>query len=265
MTPLDTATNRRILQDQAYPDSTNLRSRAGIYAWQRPYHDLIGMVVDQAAVEPGMSVLDVGCGPGAYLARLHATEPRLRLIGLDLSPGMAKEAVAHAPAAVADVCRLPVAAASVDRVLAPHMLYHAPDLELAVGELGRVVRPDGLVVVVTNGSDHLGGFTRLIRDAVGIHDWARNFSRFDLDRGEALLRGRFEVVRRTDIEAELVVDEVEPVVRYVASMRSTLEPQLESPLTWADAVARIEAAVRDTIAADGVWRSPTHSGILVCR
>ncbi len=67
----------------------------------------------------------------AICALLREHHPTVRAVGVDLSPGMAAEARQHAPAINADAARLPFPDGSVDRVLAPHMLYHCPDIPAA--------------------------------------------------------------------------------------------------------------------------------------
>jgi ubiquinone/menaquinone biosynthesis C-methylase UbiE len=263
------STDKRVLQERAYADGDNLRARAGIYAWLTgPRPDLHAAVLGQVEWRAGERVLDVGCGPGAYLQRLRALAPEVHLTGLDLSPGMLREAraaVADASFVVGDVQRLPFAADEFDDVLAPHMLYHAPDLDLAVGELRRVLRPGGVALVVTNGHDHLEGFRQLLARSLGVADWMRTFRRFDLDGGEAILRRYFDTVERRDFRGELEVREVDPVVDYVASTRSSLEPQLPHGLAWDDALVAVRTAVEHDVGHTGAFRSATHSGLLVCR
>jgi SAM-dependent methyltransferase len=209
-------------------------------------------------------VLDVGCGPGEYLKRMPAG---VRRTGLDLSPGMAAEAAAGAacPTLVGDAAALPARAASFDRVLAAHMLYHVPSIPAAVAELRRVLVDGGVALVVTNGADHLGGFSALIAAALDVPEWFRSFRRFSLDNAEDYLRASFDDVVLVDHRGDLVVDQVDPVVAYVASARSNVEPQLPPGLGWDDAMDRVRAAVTRTVERDGAFRSVTHSGVLTCR
>lgn len=95
----------------------------------------------------GGPVLDVGCGPGQIGAALRiGTHP---VLGVDVSPAMARLAAARLDAAVVgDVLRLPVAAARAAGVVAFYSLIHVPRTQLgsAVEELARVLRPGGKVL-----------------------------------------------------------------------------------------------------------------------
>ena len=254
----DAATDRRLLTEQSYPDSSNLLSRKSIYDYKQPDADWLGWVLGHTDWPEGARVLDVGCGPGSYLERVGG-------VGVDLSAGMAREARRHAPTAVGDVCGLPVATASIDRLLAPHMLYHAPDLDLGASELRRVLRRGGVALVVTNDRAHVGHLVEQLSQATGTNAPIRFIDRFTLDNGLALLQRHFDDVEVDHWIGELVVPEPDPVVRYADSCRSLYELQLPPGVTWDEGMVRFTELVEQEIAATGSWRAVTHSGVFVCR
>ncbi len=99
------------------------------------------------ALPPG-DVLDAACGTGrwaSYLAdRGHA------VTGVDRSPAMLDRARSKLPGArflPGELTRLPLADASVDAAVCALALVHVADLAAAIGELARVVRPGGRIVV----------------------------------------------------------------------------------------------------------------------
>lgn len=102
------------------------------------------------------AVLDLGCGPGHWSARLASHYgPNCRVIGLDLAPGMLRMAqhrhghVAHWIGA--DAAALPLADASLDLVFSNLAIQWCPDPDAAIAELHRVLRPGGRALVTTLG------------------------------------------------------------------------------------------------------------------
>ncbi|HEY3239607.1 MAG TPA: methyltransferase domain-containing protein [Acidimicrobiia bacterium] len=93
----------------------------------------------------GRTVLDAGAGTGAASAALAAAGARP--VATDLSWDMlAWDAPARPPCAVADICALPVATASVDDTVAAFVLNHLVEPARGLAELIRVTRPGGAVL-----------------------------------------------------------------------------------------------------------------------
>ena len=101
-------------------------------------------------------VLEVGSGTGELAARI-ATRARPRPSSRSTFPERMVELTRArgVEARVGDVCALPFEAEAFDCVAANWMLYHARDIDLAVAELARVLRPGGRLVAVTNSTRHL--------------------------------------------------------------------------------------------------------------
>jgi ubiquinone/menaquinone biosynthesis C-methylase UbiE len=150
--PGDPNVDRRYLTEQQYANDANLAARQSIYANQDPQIDFVGGGIDLAGLRGHERVLDVGCGNGAYLASLHRRGHHGLTCGADLSSGMlrAVRPVIDRPLLVSDAQALPIVDDAFDVIFAMHMLYHVPDLAVALTELRRVLRPDGVALVATN-------------------------------------------------------------------------------------------------------------------
>lgn len=101
-------------------------------------------------------MLDVGCANGVHLARLLSTGARV--VGLDRSDAMVHEARTRVPSVTlvrGDATALPFPDASFDIVTSFSTLLIVDDIELAIGEIARVVRPGGLVVLDVAGQWNL--------------------------------------------------------------------------------------------------------------
>ena len=102
--------------------------------------------------EPGMRVLDVGCGTGLLLERL--VRAGCEAHGIDLSPQMLERAQRKLGSRVrlhlGDAAQLPFAEQSFDWVAACMALHEVqPEMrEAMLGEMARVVRADGRVLVI---------------------------------------------------------------------------------------------------------------------
>lgn len=103
----------------------------------------------------GLSVLDVGCGPGTITVDLAQTVAPGIVTGIDTSAKVLQEArtlasgagVTNVEFVEADVYDLPFADASFDIVHAHQVLQHLTDPITALHEIKRVTKPGGLVAV----------------------------------------------------------------------------------------------------------------------
>lgn len=93
----------------------------------------------------GKSVLEVGCGTGLILERLARVADRA--VGVDLSPGMLEHARARGlEVHEASATELPFEDETFDVACSFKVLAHVQQIEQAMGEMARVVRPGGRVV-----------------------------------------------------------------------------------------------------------------------
>lgn len=101
-----------------------------------------------ARADKPLRVLDLGCGPGSLVPYLQEI-PGVRLTGVDLSPEMVRYAKAHHPDVefhVGDAEAIPFENDAFDVVLCSGMLHHLPRLDVALQEIGRILKPGGLLV-----------------------------------------------------------------------------------------------------------------------
>jgi malonyl-CoA O-methyltransferase len=90
----------------------------------------------------GLTVLDAGCGSGRYLRELG--DRGARVIGLDLSTAMLEPGSRNDERiARADVRALPFGEMTIDLVVCGLALGDIAELELALAEIARVLRPGG--------------------------------------------------------------------------------------------------------------------------
>lgn len=107
--------------------------------WQRH----VAAYRECAPLLPQGTIADVGCGVGHSYRLL---EPRTT-VGIDIEPSVLEGQDRRTVAA--DMRELPFAGAEFDGAISVHAIEHVPDPESAVAELRRVVRPGGVVTLVT--------------------------------------------------------------------------------------------------------------------
>jgi ubiquinone/menaquinone biosynthesis C-methylase UbiE len=123
----------------------------------------------------GMSLLDIGCGPGTITTDLARLVAPGQVIGLDASADVVTQAESHAAASgltnlrfeVGNLFSLAYDDARFDVVHAHQVLQHLVDPVAALDELGRVLRPGGTLAV--RDGDY-GGF-RWAPDDARLNRW----------------------------------------------------------------------------------------------
>jgi ubiquinone/menaquinone biosynthesis C-methylase UbiE len=238
--------------------------------------------------------LDAGCGTGAFLLPLarRLAPGGATVIGLDLAEGTLGQARARLEAeslpvdcVIGDVEALPFDDGSFDLVLANYMLYHVPDLDRAIAELRRVLRPGGTLLAASNGEGHMRELWQMQEQAltrlglspemvIELMERARASGAlsFKLENGAEWLSRSFTDVHLERYADELQVTEVEPLVAYLDSLWS-VEQILTSVAPTAQERAalhtqllnRFRAIAQERLAADGVIRIAKDTGAFVAR
>lgn len=170
----------------------------------RPYAMLAGL--DRLVA--GRDVLDLGCGLGGYARALGARGAR-RVVALEYQPGKAAYAHARRTDSVAVVnasaTQLPFGARSFDLVFSNTVFEHLPDVEAALKEVARVLRPEGRALIGFNFFHHRGGHhlfpyvrfpwpTWIVSEAAACSYWSRRLAR-DQAAGRMLFYPRGSAIR----------------------------------------------------------------------
>ncbi|WP_221032925.1 class I SAM-dependent methyltransferase [Actomonas aquatica] len=93
----------------------------------------------------GARVLDVGCGKGDFLKYLHGQRPDLELCGLDLSPNQDVPGITFVQSLVEEY----EPTEPYDALVTMAVIEHIDDIQGFAQKLSDLVKPNGLVVVMT--------------------------------------------------------------------------------------------------------------------
>ena len=148
---LEECRRRRLARSKSYFESV-----AGDWEHIRKsyFDDRVTSLAIEKLLPPNLTLADIGCGTGSLT--LELARFARKVIGVDLSHEMlrrarvvAKERELHnVEFHRGDALHLPLETHSVDAAFCVMVLHFLPDPERAIGELCRITRPGGSVIVV---------------------------------------------------------------------------------------------------------------------
>ena len=216
---------------------------------------------------PPERICELGFGSGWLLEAVRERLPDAAILGLDMSVPMVREAAPRFPdvrLAIGDMEALPLADASFDAVATCWTLYFMRDLDAALEEIRRVIRPAGRLVAATVAPDHMHEMDEMAAEAMrrflGREPQPDIGGRFDLSNGRAPLERCFEHVELREWRGEMRLPDAGTFVRYWASFGDARS--LPSAERDAMAAALFDIA-QERIDRDGYVHITRHDGAFV--
>ncbi len=136
---------------------------AGVYdrRWSRYISQTLTFLKTSASIPPQAAVLDIGCGTGEFERLLLSEHPEQRMVGVDLSVKMLEiarqkcRAFPNVTFCAASASALPFPDQSFDFVISASALHYFDQPELCLGEMRRVLKSGGSVVILDWCKDYL--------------------------------------------------------------------------------------------------------------
>lgn len=154
--------------DQAAADEEHFPSTIDA----RIYH--VKLIREHLGALRGKRVLDVGCGKGRFARVFREQEPGAEIWGLDISEEMLRFVPEGIHTRAGSMTELPFEDGFFDAAYATESLEHAVEIELAVSEICRVVKPGGRIAIIDKNAEQWG--------KLNTPDWEKWFTRKELER-----------------------------------------------------------------------------------
>jgi len=138
----------------------------------RIYH--VQLLLEHFGDLNGKRLLDVGCGKGRFARVIRERHAGASIVGFDLAEAMLRCVPKEIGACAGSMTALPFASASFDGAYATESLEHAVDIEAAVAEMCRVVKPGGGIAIIDKNAAHWG--------RLPTPEWEKWFDRRQLEK-----------------------------------------------------------------------------------
>lgn len=261
--------SNRFLKEQ-YGDSSKLDIRVRLHEqystnkkdWHEWVFEQIGFAGSGAAIE-------FGCGSGVLWGKNRSSIPSgWSILLTDFSEGMvtkAKETIGALPNVTyrtMDIQAVDAETNSFDIVIANHMLYHVPNLEQALSEVQRILKPGGKLYAATNGKRHMGEIYDLVREYDPSLPMVRlmNTKNFGLENGEEQLRKFFADVQLAAYESDLQVTRSQDLADYIFSIGTGIQEAVGAQGGLERFIPFLESKKNE----QGHIPISKHSGLFIC-
>lgn len=257
---------------EQYYNASNLRERIKIHelystnkeGWMEWYFKFFNL-------NNKKKVLELGCGDATLWAKnLNKIPKNLEITLTDFSEGMLMDAIKNLEKSkvkfnfrVVNAEEIPFEDNCFDIVMANHMLYHIEDLDKALSEIKRVLKPNGIFYASTVGKDHMKEMRELVGDIDEKILSIKSFTlteKFRLENGENILKNYFNNVVLKRYDDSLKLTDIEALINYIFSMPGTIEESFDYKR-----LNKLKTLLKDKIKDKGYIYISKDTGFFMCK
>lgn len=213
-----------------YQNASNISSRIRLHQqYSVNKQGWFPWLYEQCQIRVDEKILEIGCGDGTlWSANWDMLPSPLHVTLSDISDGMLRDARRNLMEnavdtrfdfTLADASALPFENESFDLIIANHVLFYCNDLAQVLGELRRVLKPNGRLIASTYGETHMAEISQLVADFDSriVLSADKLYRRFGRENGASLLTQYFPHTTWLNYEDKLLVTEAEPLISYILS------------------------------------------------
>lgn len=221
-----------------YANDSNLNARARLHQLynvnQQPLQEWF---FEQISLPNNARILELGCGNGSlWEEHIDKLDSNAKLTMTDYSSGMVdivREKFSNNSKIsfeIADAQNLTFSSQSFDIVIANHTLHHVNNIDLAISEIARVLKPNGVFYATTNGTKGLENYFYEIIQKISPTN--RAFSEplpFNLENAHNLLSRHFLKIAKTYFPNSLSITSFADLMEWLEASRD-MQPDIDDKL-----------------------------------
>lgn len=217
-----------------YQNAGNISARINLHAmYSVNKQGWFRWIYEQSNIKKSSKLLELGCGDGRlWVDNVSNIADDLEVNVTDISEGMVNDARRNITEVynsynksikfiynIADCQNIPYKDSSYDYVIANHVMFYCYDIDKAIKEVKRVLKPGGTFICATYGPAHMQEISRIVKEFDKRIVLAADnlYDRFGLDNGSKILSGYFTSINTRKYDDYLLVDKAEPLVEYILS------------------------------------------------
>ncbi len=221
-------------------------------------------IFDQYNLESGFKVLELGCGTGnVWNGRDKRIPEDIEIILTDFSALMLEKIQdllknnSTFSFKQVDIQDIPFDDETFDIVIANHMLYHVPDIEKAICEVNRVLKPNGMFYASTTGENTMHELQLIYKEFSLSHNvnfsYANKIS-FTLENGKPLLEKYFKNIDIKQYIDSFKITSVDDLMEYIKSYNDVPENCNEE----------FYLLLKSKFSEDGIFNVRKEQGLFIC-
>ena len=211
-----------------YQNASNISSRINLHSlYSVNKEGWFPWIFTRCQIQPGMRILELGCGDGALWTQNLSRLPKNVHITLsDISEGMlrdARRAIGGTDPRFSfkafDCHNIPSKLGTFDLVIANHVLFYCDNISQVCQEVCRVLKPGGTFLCSTYGAGHMKEVSQLVQDFDDriVLSANRLYERFGRENGTSILKPFFSQVAWHSYEDFLLVPDPDSLISYILS------------------------------------------------
>lgn len=211
-----------------YKNASNISSRINLHnLYSRNEQGWFPWIFEKLNLQPGLKILEIGCGDGTlWKNNINEIPDNVKITLTDISEGMLRDARRSISVEenrfrfdVMDAQKLVYADESFDLIIANHVLFYCEHVAEVCKEVKRVLKKDGRFICSTYGKNHMMEVGQMVKefDDRIVLSAEKLYENFGRENGTELLNSYFKNVEWNEYEDSLFVTETEPLISYILS------------------------------------------------